>query len=203
MNHMLTVNDLQIIAGEARVLDLRIAERLGYDDPHKIRALIDRNRVELESYGEVSAMTAETSAKGGRPGTEFWLNEAQTLLLCMFSKTDNAALVRKEVITVYVVFRQGLQPAKTGTKEMPDVRMTFGDYAKMMRGLLAGITAMEQVNDLQRSDFGRNNKADMIGVLIDETGLSDEEIAEKVSHIVGDYIPEQVAYYRRKRRQLN
>lgn len=203
MNAALSLKDLHLLNGEPRVLDLRIAERLGYEKPRDIRELIDRNAEELMSYGEVCRTARQTSDKGGRPTTECWLNEAQTLLLCMFSKTDNAAQVRKEVITVYLAYRQGVHPAKAETNEMPDIRMAFGDYSKMMRGLLAGIAAMEQVNDLRRSDFGRNNKADMIGVLIDETSLSDEEIAEKVRHMVGDYVPEQVAYYRRKRRQLN
>jgi hypothetical protein len=202
MTNMLTVSDLRVIAGEARVLDLRIAERLEMADPHDIRRTIESNRAELERYGEISGRRPENIGRG-RPATEFWLNESQTLLLCMFSKTEKAADIRQEVIGVYMTYRQGLQPSGTAARGMPEVNMAFEDYACMMRALIAGNAALAQVNDLRRSDFGRNNKADMIGILIDETSLSDEEIAEKVQHIVGDYIPEQVAYYRRKRRQLN
>lgn len=35
------------------------------------------------------------------------MNEGQTLLVCMFSKTPDAAAIRKEVISVYMAWRRG------------------------------------------------------------------------------------------------
>jgi hypothetical protein len=116
----LSLSDLNVtINHEPRIRDLRIAERLGMTDPYSVRRIIDRNRAELETYGSlavrhrkssrewVSDAASETSENGGRPGTEFWLNEPQTLLICMFSKTANAAAVRREVISVYMAYRRG------------------------------------------------------------------------------------------------
>jgi len=116
----LTVSDLNTaINHEPRVRDLAIAERLGFDDKHKIRELIQRNRAELESYGEISATVAEnTDPHGrGRPGTEYWLNEAQALLLCTFSRTAQAAEVRRSLITVFMDWRRGQQERVITVKE--------------------------------------------------------------------------------------
>lgn len=104
----LTIADLNTtINHEPRILDLRIAERLGFDRHRNIRKLIERNRDELDSFGEVCSTVEQTSEIGGRPGTKYWLNEPQTLLICMFSKTPNAATVRREVIDVYLAYRRG------------------------------------------------------------------------------------------------
>lgn len=92
---------------EPRLYDLRLAERLGFERPRDIRKMIERNRAELEGYGEICATVAQnTDPRGrGRPGTEYYLNEGQSLLLCMFSRTEKAAEVRKEVIEVYMAYR--------------------------------------------------------------------------------------------------
>ncbi|GGC94685.1 hypothetical protein [Chelatococcus reniformis] len=91
---------------EPRVYDLLLAFRLGFADPHKIRTLIRRNIVELESYGQVSATAAETSRKGGRPGKAYYLNEGQALVICALSRTATAAQVRRQLIVVFMTYRQ-------------------------------------------------------------------------------------------------
>lgn len=110
----LSISDLAANDGdEPRILDLRIAERLGMADPHDIRRTIEANRAELETYGVISGRRPETSRKAGRPSTAYYLNEAQTLLVCMYSRTPKAAEVRKEVIGVYMAYRAGtLTPAQ-------------------------------------------------------------------------------------------
>jgi hypothetical protein len=71
------------------VLDLRLAERLGYEALRQIRELIERNRSELERYGIIR--TARKIQRGrGRPALEYYLTEAQALLLCALSKTERA-----------------------------------------------------------------------------------------------------------------
>jgi hypothetical protein len=97
---------------EPRVRDLDVAERLGMADPHKIRPLIEANKTELESYGVISAQRAENTGRG-RPGTEYWLNEAQALLLCTFSRTEKAAAVRRALIETFMAFRRGDQSKVT------------------------------------------------------------------------------------------
>ena len=95
----LTVADINTtINHDPCILDIRIGERLGLAQPLNIRQVIEANRAELETYGEVFTRTVKTGPRGGRPANEFWLNEPQTLLICMFSKTENAATIRREVI---------------------------------------------------------------------------------------------------------
>lgn len=84
---------LHTVNNEPRVLDTDLAERLGMKNPRKIRTdLIKVNLTELERYGELWSERLQT---GGRPATAYYLNEEQALLVCILSKTENAALVRE------------------------------------------------------------------------------------------------------------
>lgn len=107
----LAITDLHTINLDEppRIRDLALADRLGFADPHKVRTLIQRNRAELESYGEISATVAEnTDPHGrGRPGTEYWLLEEQALVICALSRTPAAMAVRRQIITVYAQWRRG------------------------------------------------------------------------------------------------
>lgn len=98
---------------EPRILDLRLAVRLGYDRPSDIRELVGRNVEELRSYGDIFR-TVRKNPGPGRPGKAYWLNEGQALLICMFSRTPRAAAVRREVITVFMAWRRGtlVSPAR-------------------------------------------------------------------------------------------
>lgn len=104
---------------EPRVLDLEMANRLGFARPREIRTMIARNRAELEQYGEVIFRAAEASRKGGRPTKECWLNEGQALLLCMFSQTNRAAAVRKELIDVFMDWRQKTVAVRKHSRRPP------------------------------------------------------------------------------------
>lgn len=99
------------IDNEPRVRDIQLAEKLGMSRPRDIRAnLIVPNLVELRGYGDLREMNAN-AGKVGRPALEYRLNEQQALLLCMFSRTEKAQAVRKEVIEVFTAYRRGqLQP---------------------------------------------------------------------------------------------
>jgi hypothetical protein len=63
-------SDLRVIAGDdqPRVLDIRLAERLGYERPRKIRDLIERNISELENYAPLPRLGAmvDRPQGGGR-----------------------------------------------------------------------------------------------------------------------------------------
>jgi hypothetical protein len=112
----ITINDLNTtVSSEPRLLDIRVAERLGFANPLMIRKLIKRNKEELESHGVLSTVeiTQNNNGLGGAKATAFYLNEAQTILVCMFSKTQDAAAVRKEVISVYMAAKNGTSPTIT------------------------------------------------------------------------------------------
>jgi hypothetical protein len=103
--------DLREFDGEARVQDLRLGEVLGFDRPRDVRKIIQRNEAELVRYGLVCAAMAQTlSRRGraeGRPTKEYHLNEAQALLICMFSETHRAADAREQIIRVFLAWRHG------------------------------------------------------------------------------------------------
>ncbi|WP_296988141.1 hypothetical protein [Thalassospira sp. UBA1131] len=99
---------------DPRIQDIRIGERLGMRRPRDIRQLIDRNRAELESYGSLAVRhrKPQNARGGGRPADEYWLNEAQALLICTFARTDRAAEVRRELIMVFLAWRRGSLPTR-------------------------------------------------------------------------------------------
>ena len=108
----ITVADLTLQDGEPRVHDLCLAEALGFAEPISIRKLIIRNLKEIVTLGpsghRVRMVTIGSGAK--RPVTEYYLNEAQALLICMFARTERAAEVRKQVIEVFMTWRRGETP---------------------------------------------------------------------------------------------
>lgn len=101
----LTIADLNTeIDAEPRVLDVLLGERLGFARPRKIRDIVARNLVELETYG---SSAPRRGAYRGKDFTEYYLNEPQALLICMFSNTSRAAEVRKMLIDVFMEYRRG------------------------------------------------------------------------------------------------
>jgi hypothetical protein len=102
-----TINDLTVHNGEPRILDLKLAEALGYAQAYDIRKLINRNMTEMERYGEVFATVAKTSPSGGRPSNEYLLNEAQSLLTCALSDTPKAPDARQMLIMGFMEWRRG------------------------------------------------------------------------------------------------
>jgi hypothetical protein len=100
---------------EPRVRDLALAKTLGFDRPANIRNVIRRHKDELASYGQIVTiedgvcfnLKQNTQPRGkGRPGVEYWLNEEQALLVCMFARTANAAAARKVIIDVFMAWRR-------------------------------------------------------------------------------------------------
>lgn len=96
-----------VLNDEPRVRDLDLAERLGFDRPRDIRKLIDRHRVEIDSFGICATVAQNHSGGRGRPTTEFYLNEEQSLLIATVSNAPAASVVRRALITTFVALRRG------------------------------------------------------------------------------------------------
>lgn len=110
----MSVSDLNTaLSKEPRIQDVRIGERLGMAQPLNIRQLIEANRDELERYGTILTDYVK-NARPGRPSRVYWLNEPQTLLLCMLSRSSAAADVRQEVIELYMAYRRKSEMPETG-----------------------------------------------------------------------------------------
>lgn len=105
---ILSVSDINTVVNhEPRIMDLRLAEALGFDDKHKVRALIARHMEALERFGVVSATVAETSSKGGRPGRAHWLNLRQALYLATKSEAENAIDLTVEMVDLFASVKEG------------------------------------------------------------------------------------------------
>ncbi|MCW5723479.1 MAG: hypothetical protein KIS81_00810 [Maricaulaceae bacterium] len=105
----LAISDLAPMAGEPRVQDIRLGEVLGYSRPTFIRTTINRNRDEILMHGPLlqSEAMVEIGSGAVRETQSYWLNEAQALLVCMFARTEKAAQVRSQVISVFMAWRRG------------------------------------------------------------------------------------------------
>lgn len=121
VRHLMRIQgwELAVMAGhdgpELWVRDLDLGERLGYSRPHKVRELIARLLADRKlSDSEVFTTAGQTSERGGRPGTEYWLSEAAALKVIAKSETAIADAILDEVIRVYMLARRGLLPSQTG-----------------------------------------------------------------------------------------
>lgn len=108
----LNPDDLRDFEGEVRISDARLAELLGYDRPRKIRDIIRRHLDELQVHGISPQVGAKIDGRG-RPEKSFMLNEAQAILVTMFSRTQRAAEARRQIVQVFIAWRHGhLVPAQ-------------------------------------------------------------------------------------------
>ena len=140
----LTPDQLNDQDGEPRVSDVILAERLGFAQPRDIRKLIERNRAELETYGEVCATVAQTTEKGGRPGKAYYLNEGQALVICALSRTPQAALVRRQIIEVFLAYRRGKLASPEGAA-LAALAAEVGRLAAVVGELVVGVVKPVQI----------------------------------------------------------
>jgi prophage antirepressor-like protein len=111
MSNVIQLSDLNTTVNhEPRIIDVKLAEALGMSRPTNIRQKIESNIEELKMHGGVCTKAVQTTKSGGRPAIEYYLNEAQAILLCMFSRTEKAAAARKAIIEVFMAWRKGQLP---------------------------------------------------------------------------------------------
>lgn len=107
-NPVIKVSDINTVVNcEPRVHDLRLAEVLGFGKRHDIRSLIRRHMDTLKGFGEVSFTREKPSGRGGRPGTDYWLNKRQALYITAKSDTERAALVTVQMVEVFDAVTSG------------------------------------------------------------------------------------------------
>lgn len=191
MGQIITLEDLNTtINHEPRISHRKIAESLGYNQPHKATHLIERNLSEFESYGGVSSAMEETGLvsskvdgtqnKGGRPAKTYYLNEAQAILLCMFSRTEKAAAVRKGVIEVFMAWRRGQLPAvkpvqqKLPIQHKPVDAKTIHDACDEVLTILGHFKLMTQHSQASKATLKVHN------ILLDEAKRATSEIVRQV-----------------------
>lgn len=144
MTGLISLDDITSFDGpEPRIRDVILGARLGLAQPLNIRKVVEANRRELGMHGEVFTHHVKTSDKGGRPSLVYYLNEAQALLICMFSRTPKAAEVRKALIEVFQAYRHGQVALPSTVKRM--VRPTREQIAEMRRLWAEGAWPLEHL----------------------------------------------------------
>lgn len=109
LEFIMTSNALTLtpINGEPRVHDLHLADRLGFAEPRMIRNLIKRNHDKLLKFGVCYAVEQTSGNQGGRPATEYFLNQRQAIFICMKSETERAFDVQVEIVRVFDAYLNG------------------------------------------------------------------------------------------------
>lgn len=117
----LTESDLNTkIDHTPRVMDLRLADELGFERAAKIRDLIDRHADALRQLGPLPTTIEKPSHRGGRPGTAYWLNKQQALYLCTKSETARATEATLLMVKVFDAYLDGKPaPPKAKSVEPP------------------------------------------------------------------------------------
>jgi hypothetical protein len=101
--------DLCVIYGEAdpRVSSIRVADRIHQSRRAQlVHDFVDRNRAELERYGNITRHTLK-SGERGRPAFEYLLNEDQVTIVIMRSDSAEAADGRFEIVQLIRAYRRG------------------------------------------------------------------------------------------------
>lgn len=150
------------VGGEARIRDLDLATRLGFDRPRDIRKLIERHMEVLIKMGVCATVARTPGAQGGRPTDEFYLNRKQAIFITAKSETPEATEITIEIIERFDAYERGMvKPA--------DPMALLNDPAAM-RGLLLNysekVLALEaQVQDQAPTIAAYNRIANADGLL--------------------------------------
>lgn len=120
------------INGEPRIRDLDLAVRLEFADPRMIRKLIKSNSEKLNKISVLYAAAQTSGEQGGRPATEYYLDQKQAIFICMKSETDNAFEVQAEIVRVFDAHLNGApaQPAFTIPQTLPEALRLAADLAE-------------------------------------------------------------------------
>jgi hypothetical protein len=96
---ILTPHDINTtINHEPRILDVKLAEALGFERPRNIRKIIERNLPALDQLGTRS--TVERVINGGK-ATEYYLTKKQAVYIAAKSETPHAVTITIHVIEVF------------------------------------------------------------------------------------------------------
>lgn len=108
-NALSLVTGNPLVAGEKTVVDLALAEALGFERPTNIRKLIRRHRATLEAMGLVLQSEAPIRSGKGRVSlvTEYHLNRAQAAFIIAKAGTKRAESLAAMMAEVFAMFDEG------------------------------------------------------------------------------------------------
>ena len=101
----LTTSDINTTVNhEPRILDVRLAEALGFARPRDIRKIIERYKMDLERFGTCASVAHVVR---GNKTTEYYLTEKQALYLCTKSKAEKAVDITIQMVKVFHLVQHG------------------------------------------------------------------------------------------------
>lgn len=167
---------IQEFNGEARALDLEIADALGFSRVRDIRQLIHRNLDVMGGLGEVCGKSPQTSELGGRPSYEYWLNEKQALYICTKSDAKNAVEITIQMIEVFTAWKAGKLEAYAPppVTELPidaDIWRGLIREARLLFGRPAGVQLWRQSPLPQLSEMVADDPVGVPDVATPETEI--------------------------------
>ena len=168
-NQPLDQSCLEIFEDEPHLKDIYIGQRLGFSRPNDIRKIIERNIIELSSYGTLRHRVAtEQSGCLQRKIKSYWLNEAQALLISMKSETPRSPTVRKELIDLYMAYRyQGTCLVKAHRRAItPPADTGKRDFAPRLDNL-----SVYQITDASITESARSGEI-VVAAPVDEYAQS-------------------------------
>lgn len=147
--------NLQQVNGEPRIRDLELGERLGFERPRDIRDLIKRHESKLLTFGVCAAVPQTSGVKGGRPANEYYLNQKQSLFVCMKSDTDNAFEVQAEIIRVFDAYLNGALDMQPVPRSFADALQLAADQQRLIEQQSAENAQLTQQVEVMKpkSDF--------------------------------------------------
>lgn len=114
------------VGGEARVRDLDLAVRLGFERPRKIKELIERHMAALLRMGVCPTVGRTSGAQGGRPTEDYYLNRKQAIFITAKSETPEATDITIEIIEKFDAYEKGAaQPATLPDFDDPRLLQTL------------------------------------------------------------------------------
>jgi hypothetical protein len=177
---LFTYHDVEgaVVDGQWLVRDVALGERLGLERPTNIRAIISKNREELESLGLVHVVRAPIVSGKGRVTevTEYLLNQAQVLLIAMLGRTPASRALRAHMIAVYNAWHaegMGMRIASPSFWEDERRRLAHARHRAIetMRASEPGLRAEEARLRSALEDIGRRRADAKAGIAAHERAL--------------------------------
>ncbi|PQJ95882.1 GIY-YIG nuclease family protein [Chromatium okenii] len=189
-NNTLTLTPIN---GELRIRDIDLAERLGFADPRMIRKLIKSNKEKLSEFSVLKVATKNFGDQGGRPATEYYLDQNQAIFICMKSETDNAKSVQIEIVKIFSSHLQLLDVLRALDEfEVPDDLPNMYVYAikeKSTGNIKLGISR-DPKSRLRQLQTGNSSELELIAYRKAENRFQDEKDLQQLAtdyHIRGEW----------------
>lgn len=160
MDAILSQSDLSThLDSDPRILDIRVAEALGFRRPAAIRQLISRHSRHLVKLGGVihTAWRSPDSLRVGRPPKAYWLNKKQALYICTKSDTSRATEVTIQMVEVYDAYTASIT---TSTAVPTDTASSLATSVSRLEHILHAHTmaeTLETVTEMMRDLQLRND----------------------------------------------